>query len=42
MNKVRFAVDLGTTNIEICLVDNRGYILSSVSFQNRQALYGSG
>lgn len=41
MNKVRFAVDLGTTNIEICLVDNRGYILSSVSFQNRQALYGS-
>ncbi len=41
MNKVRFAVDLGTTNIEVCLVDGRGDIVSTVSFKNRQALYGS-
>lgn len=41
MNKVRFAVDLGTTNIEICLLSDKGDILLDTSFKNRQSLYGS-
>lgn len=41
MKKIRFAVDIGTTNIELCLVDVNGLVLGNKTFPNRQSLYGS-
>lgn len=42
MEKIRFAVDLGTTTIDTCLIDGTdGQRLAEKSFRNRQALYGS-
>lgn len=42
MNKVGFAVDLGTTTIDYCLLDmNSSSVISQASFQNPQSLYGS-
>lgn len=42
MKKVKFAVDLGTTTIDTCLIDGAdGRRLAERSFRNRQALYGS-
>lgn len=42
MKKVKFAVDLGTTTIDTCLIDGTdGRRIAERSFRNRQALYGS-
>lgn len=40
--RIGFAVDLGTTTIDACLLDcNNGKTLAETSRKNRQALYGS-
>lgn len=42
MKKVNFAVDLGTTNIEVALVGSDDqHIISNKTIKNRQSLYGS-
>lgn len=42
MKKIGYAVDIGTTSIDVCLVDIEvGCILSKKSAKNRQSLYGS-
>lgn len=41
MKDVRLAVDLGTTTIDMCLVDELGQIISQRNIKNRQSLYGS-
>lgn len=42
MKKISFAVDLGTTTIDSCLIDDEtGEILETLSQKNKQSLYGS-
>lgn len=42
MKKIGYAVDIGTTTIDVCLADiEAGCILSKKSTKNRQSLYGS-
>lgn len=42
MNRIRFAVDLGTTTVDTCLIDaDTQRIIAEKSFKNRQSLYGS-
>ncbi len=41
-NRIGFAVDLGTTTIDACLIDSEsGVLLANTSRKNRQARYGS-
>ena len=42
MDNIRFAVDLGTTNIEVAMIcdDNQSFIADKI-IKNRQSLYGS-
>lgn len=42
MDRIRLAVDLGTTTIETCLINTvLGNVIADRSFKNRQSLYGS-
>lgn len=42
MDRIRFAVDLGTTTVDICLIDaDTQRVIDGRSFRNRQSLYGS-
>lgn len=41
MKDIKIAIDLGTTTIDMCLLNDLGELLSSKSIKNRQSLYGS-
>ena len=40
MKEYRIAVDLGTTTVEVAIIDGLGNIISTASFNNPQSLYG--
>ncbi len=40
INKIKIAIDLGTTSIELAIIDNEGYIIDSCYLKNPQSLYG--